>query len=219
VSQMHRSPGVFFDHDGGKTHATGKYLFAARVIPYRGSWLDFEFDAKDHMYVRIDRRRQLPVTTLLRALDSKKSAQYRAQQEANDKPDDNLMIQGMSNEEILSTFYDVVKYVKEENGWKTAFVPERYRGVKLASDLVDAKTGKVVADAGEKITPRKAKQLAENGLKDILVQDADLQGSYLAEDIFDGNTGQVYYEAGHEITADDLADLEKYTIRTLPVLA
>ncbi len=219
VSQMHRSPGVFFDHDGGKTHASGKYLFAARVIPYRGSWLDFEFDAKDNMYVRIDRRRKLPVTTLLRALDSESTAKYRAEQEAKDKPVDPLMVQGMSNEEILSTFYDVVKYDKVEGGWKTAFVAGRYRGVKLAYDLVDAKTGKVAVEAGEKITPRKAKQLAEGGLKDILVQDEQLAGTYMAEDIFDGATGQVYFEAGHELTADDMAQLEEFTIKTLPILA
>ena len=219
VSQMHRSPGVFFDHDGGKTHASGKYLFSARVIPYRGSWLDFEFDAKDLMYVRIDRRRKLPVTTLLRALDSASSAKYRAEAEAKDKPVDPLMIQGMSNEEILSTFYDVITYDKTDKGWKTAFAPGRYRGVKLAYDLVDAKTGKAVVEAGEKITPRKAKQLAEGGLKDILVQDEQLAGTYLAEDIFDGATGQVYFEAGHELSAGDMAQLDEFTIKQLPILA
>ena len=101
VSQMHRSPGVFFDHDGGKTHVSGKYLFSARVIPYRGSWLDFEFDAKDHMYVRIDRRRKLPVTTMLRSLDSAATESYRQKCEEQDKDVDPLMVQGMSNEEIL----------------------------------------------------------------------------------------------------------------------
>src|SRR5208282_4886252 len=100
VSQMHRSPGVFFDHDKGKTHSSGKYLFAARVIPYRGSWLDFEFDAKDMVYVRIDRRRKLPVTTLLYALDSKDTEELRAQ--AGDKPVDLALLKGMSAEEILS---------------------------------------------------------------------------------------------------------------------
>jgi DNA-directed RNA polymerase subunit beta len=105
VSQMHRSPGVFFDHDKGKTHASGKLLFAARVIPYRGSWLDFEFDAKDVVYVRIDRRRKLPATTFLYAL-------------------------GMDGEEILTTFYDVVPFEKREGGWATPYKPERWRGVK-----------------------------------------------------------------------------------------
>ncbi|HXQ46523.1 MAG TPA: DNA-directed RNA polymerase subunit beta, partial [Caulobacteraceae bacterium] len=105
VSQMHRSPGVFFDHDKGKTHASGKLLFAARVIPYRGSWLDFEFDAKDIVYVRIDRRRKLPATTFLYAL-------------------------GMDGEEILTTFYDVVPFEKREGGWATPYKADRWRGVK-----------------------------------------------------------------------------------------
>ena len=114
VSQMHRSPGVFFDHDGGKTHVSGKYLFSARVIPYRGSWLDFEFDAKDVMYVRIDRRRKLPLTTFLRCLDGAETEALRAEAEANDEEVDPLMVQGMSNEEILDVFYDTVTYKKDK---------------------------------------------------------------------------------------------------------
>ena len=105
VSQMHRSPGVFYDHDKGKTHSSGKFLFSARIIPYRGSWLDFEFDAKDLLYVRIDRRRKLPVTTLLLAL-------------------------GLSQEEILSYFYDSVDFVRAGQGWKQPFRPDRMRGQK-----------------------------------------------------------------------------------------
>ncbi len=219
VSQMHRSPGVFFDHDGGKTHASGKYLFAARVIPYRGSWLDFEFDAKDLMYVRIDRRRKLPVTTLLRALDSSMTADYRAKCEENDQPVDPLMVQGMSNEEILRTFYGVVTYSKEKKGWKTAFDGARMRGVKLDHDLIDAKTGKSVLDAGTKITARVIKQLEEKGLKDMLVEDAQLIGQYLAEDIFDAKTGQVIFEAGHEITEEELKAFDKSGVTDIPVLA
>src|SRR4051812_12055886 len=110
VSQMHRSPGVFFDHDKGKTHSSGKYLFAARVIPYRGSWLDFEFDAKDHVYVRIDRRRKLPVTTLLYALDAKETESYRARIKQTGEELDRRAINGMTREEILSAFYDTVTY-------------------------------------------------------------------------------------------------------------
>ncbi|MCB9982702.1 MAG: DNA-directed RNA polymerase subunit beta [Rhodospirillales bacterium] len=219
VSQMHRSPGVFFDHDGGKTHASGKYLFAARVIPYRGSWLDFEFDAKDHMYVRIDRRRKLPVTTLLRALDSEETARYRRKCEENDEAIDPLMIQGMSNEEILNTFYDTLTYTREKKGWKTPFNPESMRGVKLASDLIDSKTGKAVAKEGDKITPRKAKKLVEDGLKDILVSAEQLVGQYLAADLFDAKTGQVTHEAGHEITEDDLKTIDEAGIKDLPILS
>ncbi len=219
VSQMHRSPGVFFDHDNGKTHASGKYLFSSRVIPYRGSWLDFEFDAKDLMYVRIDRRRKLPVTTMLRALDSASTQAYRKECEEQDVEIDPLMIQGMSNEEILATFYETIKHAKIKKGWKTSFNGERLRGVKLAHDLVDAKTGDVVAEEGAKITPRKAKKLVEDGLKDILVSDQQLVGQYLATDIFNAETGQVLFEAGHELLVEDLEVLEENKVKEIPTLA
>ncbi len=161
VSQMHRSPGVFFDHDKGKTHSSGKYLFAARVIPYRGSWLDFEFDAKDHLYVRIDRRRKLPVTTLLLALDGAATAKLRDKRAAESKPLAPHEAQGMSKEEILASFYSTVHFTRGKRGWKAPFDPARFRNVKLTHDLVDAKTGKVMVEAGEKITPRQARKLAE----------------------------------------------------------
>src|SRR5919205_1107795 len=143
VSQMHRSPGVFFDHDKGKTHSSGKYLFAARVIPYRGSWLDFEFDAKDIVNVRIDRKRKLPVTALLHAL-------------------------GMNSEEILNTFYNRISYVRGKNGWQIPYSAEAWRGQKPSHDVVDAKTGEVVFNANEKITPRRANQAAKDGLKNLI---------------------------------------------------
>ena len=218
VSQMHRSPGVFFDHDGGKTHASGKYLFSARVIPYRGSWLDFEFDAKDHLYVRIDRRRKLPVSTLMRSLDSAETEAYRKECEEKDIDVDPLMIQGMSNEEILGTFYDTITYEKAKKGWKTAFDAERFRGVKLTADLINAKTGKAALKEGDKVTPRKAKKLAEEGLTEILVQNEQLVGQYLAADLFDQKTGQITHEAGHEITEEDLAAIDEAKIEELPIL-
>ena len=219
VSQMHRSPGVFFDHDDGKTHASGKYLFSSRIIPYRGSWLDFEFDAKDLMFVRIDRRRKLPATTFLRSLDSAATAAYRAKCEENDTPVDPLQVQGMSNEEMLRTFYDVITYVKDKKGWRTDFNGPRLRGMKLTFDLVDAKTGKTVAEAGSKMTPRLAKQLSEDkGLKEIIVTDEQIVGQYLAADVFDNKTGVVLFEAGHEITAEDIVTLEGAGIDTIPVL-
>ncbi len=219
VSQMHRSPGVFFDHDGGKTHVSGKYLFSSRVIPYRGSWLDFEFDAKDLMFVRIDRRRKLPVTTFLRALDSEDTVEYRKECEENDKEVDPLMVQGMSNEEILSVFYDTIVYSKDKKGWKTTFNADRFRGVKLLADLIDAKTGKAVEEAGTKITPRKAKKLVEDGLKEILVADEQFIGQYLAQDMIHPETGEVLFEAGHEITEEDLAKMAELKVETMPVLA
>ena len=174
VSQMHRSPGVFFDHDKGKSHSSGKLLFAARVIPYRGSWLDIEFDSKDIVHARIDRRRKIPVTSLLMAL-------------------------GMDGEEILSTFYNKITYRKSKDHWRIPFNVDRFRGLKAVGDLVDADSGEIVVEQGKKITARQAKQLADKGLKAIKATDEDLIGSYLAEDIVNYQTGEIYLEAGDEI--------------------
>src|SRR6202163_3378712 len=119
VSQMHRSPGVFFDHDKGKTHSSGKLLFAARIIPYRGSWLDIEFDAKDIVFVRIDRRRKLPVSSLLYVLDSDATEKQRAKRLKDGKPLQQHEVQGMTKEEILTQFYETVLYKRAKNGWTT----------------------------------------------------------------------------------------------------
>jgi len=219
VSQMHRSPGVFFDHDGGKTHSSGKYLFAARVIPYRGSWLDFEFDAKDLVYVRIDRRRKLPVTTLLMALDSDESAKYRERQMKANKPVDPTKIQGISNEEILNYFYQTIPYERTKEGWKTAYIPDRFRGIKIRYDLVDVKTGKVKVPAGTKITARQAKKLEEEGLKEHLILKEELVGTYLARAVADEKTGEVVFEAGDEIDNKGLEKIEKLGLKTLGILA
>ncbi|MDP9128524.1 MAG: DNA-directed RNA polymerase subunit beta, partial [Pseudomonadota bacterium] len=218
VSQMHRSPGVFFDHDKGKSHSSGKYLFAARVIPYRGSWLDFEFDAKDLIYVRIDRRRKLPVTSLLYALDNDATDKLRIKRKKENKPIQLQEIQGMGKEEILSSFYETVLYKKTKNGWTTAFSPERMKGQKLLVDLVDAKTGKSAAEAGTKMTARLGAKLVEQGLKEILVQTNELVGQYLANDMIDEKTGQVLFEAGDDLTADALEKLEENGVKELAVL-
>ncbi|MFP4387053.1 MAG: DNA-directed RNA polymerase subunit beta, partial [Alphaproteobacteria bacterium] len=218
VSQMHRSPGVFFDHDGGKGHVSGKYLFSARVIPYRGSWLDFEFDAKDLMYVRIDRRRKLPLTTFLRCLDSTETEKLRAEAEENDEEIDPLMVQGMSNEEILANFYETVSYTKTKKGWKTGFNGERLRGTKMLFDLVDAKSGKVVMEEGEKMTARKAKKLAEDGLEEIIVQESQLLGCFLAKDVFDTSTGVVMFEAGYELEEGDFERLTEAGVEQVDLL-
>ncbi|MGQ4272683.1 DNA-directed RNA polymerase subunit beta [Terrihabitans sp. B22-R8] len=184
VSQMHRSPGVFFDHDRGKTHASGKLLFAARIIPYRGSWLDIEFDAKDIVYARIDRKRKIPVTSLLYAL-------------------------GLDSEEILQTFYNKILYKRTKDGWRVPFSAERMKGFKAQVDLVDADTGEVVLEAGKKLTVRAARQLAEKGVQALRVSDEDLVGSYLAEDLVNEETGEIYVEAGEEITEKTLQALEE----------
>ncbi|MFY9287456.1 MAG: DNA-directed RNA polymerase subunit beta [Alphaproteobacteria bacterium] len=218
VSQMHRSPGVFFDHDKGKTHSSGKYLFAARVIPYRGSWLDFEFDAKDLVYVRIDRRRKLPVTSLLYALDSVETEKTRAKRNKDGKPLSANEIQGMTKEEVLSSFYEIITYKHVKNGWTTAFNPDRLKGQKLVSALVDAKTGKSVAEAGAKMTARLGAKLAEQGVKELLFQSAELAGQYLATDMIDEKNGQVLFEAGDELTADTLEKLEESGVKELQIL-
>jgi DNA-directed RNA polymerase subunit beta len=193
VSQMHRSPGVFFDHDKGKTHSSGKLLFAARIIPYRGSWLDFEFDAKDIIYARIDRRRKLPITTLLYAL-------------------------GLTSEDILHTFYKAVTYKHTKNGWKTPFDPQRYKGIKPSVDLIDAKTGQVVVEAGKKITPRLARKIADDGVKELLVRDEDLHGLFLADELVNEKTGEIFAEAGDEINEKTLAALKDAGFNELRML-
>ena len=184
VSQMHRSPGVFFDHDKGKSHSSGKLLFAARIIPYRGSWLDFEFDPKDIVFARIDRRRKLAITTLLYAL-------------------------GLKSEEILHEFYKSVTYTHTKDGWKTPFDVDRYKGIKPTVDLIDAKTKAVVVEAGKKITPRLAKKIAEDGTKDLLVRDEDLFGRYIADELVNEKTGEIFAEAGDEIDEKVLETLKE----------
>src|SRR6195952_60003 len=218
VSQMHRSPGVFFDHDKGKTHSSGKYLFAARVIPYRGSWLDFEFDSKDLVYVRIDRKRKLPVTTLLYALESAATEQLRAAREAKGETVDPTEIRGMDQEEILGHFYGKVVFDHTPKGWARPFDPEAFRGVKLLEPLIDAATGEVVAKAEDKLTARQARRIAEN-TKEVLVGRADLLGRYMAEDLVNAETGEIFAEAGEELAEARLAALEEAGITTLPTLA
>src|SRR6201995_640748 len=218
VSQMHRSPGVFFDHDKGKTHSSGKYLFAARVIPYRGSWLDFEFDSKDLVYVRIDRKRKLPVTTLLYALESAASEQMRAAREAKGETFDPSEIRGMDQEEILSHFYGKVVFDHTPKGWARPFDPDAFRGVKLLEPLIDAATGEVVAKSEDKLTTRQARRIAEN-TKEVLVGRADLLGRYMAEDLVNAETGEIFAEAGEELVESRLAALEEAGITSLPTLA
>ena len=219
VSQMHRSPGVFFDHDKGKTHSSGKYLFAARIIPYRGSWLDFEFDAKDLVYARIDRRRKLPVTTLLMALDSEETTQIRADAEKAGTKVDPSELEGLTTENILNYFYETVVYTKVKKGWKTPFLGDRLKGVKVSTDLVNAKTGKVAVEAGTKLTARSLRQLEEKGLVDILVTGEDMIGRYSSVDIINEKTGEVYIEAGNEITEEILEVLEEAKITEIDTLA
>ena len=217
VSQMHRSPGVFFDHDKGKTHSSGKYLFAARVIPYRGSWLDFEFDSKDLVYVRIDRKRKLPVTTLLYALEGTATEALRAAREAKGETLEPSEIRGMDAEEILTYFYNQVVFDRTPKGWARPFEPDAFRGAKLLEPLVDAATGEVVAEADAKLTARQARKIAET-TKEVLVGRADLLGRFVAEDLVNLETGVIYADAGEELVEARLAALEEAGITRLPTL-
>lgn len=193
VSQMHRSPGGFFYHDEGKTHSSGKFLYSGRIIPYRGSWLDFEFDAKDIIFIRIDRKRKLPVTTLLYAI-------------------------GMTRSEILNTYYQTETYEHTKNGWIKEFDPSEVVVQRLTSNLINAETGESVLEAGQKITPRLAKKYAENGLKKILVQDEALIGSYIGKEIIDNESGEVLVALGEQITPDIIKGLVAAKLKSITTL-
>jgi DNA-directed RNA polymerase subunit beta len=192
VSQLHRSPGVFFDHDRGKTHSSGKLLFSARVIPYRGSWLDFEFDPKDAIFTRIDRRRKLPVTILLRAL-------------------------GMNNEEILETFFDLSKITLKKDGAKLELIPERLRGETAYFDI-RSKTGKVLVPKGKRITARHVKLIEETEVKTLEVPDEYLLGKIVANPIIDKESGEILIDANGEITEEILESLREAGVKTFNVL-
>ncbi|MBJ6979724.1 MULTISPECIES: DNA-directed RNA polymerase subunit beta [unclassified Luteimonas] len=189
VSQLHRSPGVFFDHDRGKTHSSGKLLYSARIIPYRGSWLDFEFDPKDALFTRIDRRRKLPVSVLLRAL-------------------------GYNNEEMLNEFFEINHFhIDPEEGVQLELVPERLRGETLDFDLADG--DRVIVEAGRRITARHVKQLTDSGIEALAVPDAYLVGRVLSHDVVDAATGELIASANDEITDEMLEALRKAGIEAV----
>ena len=192
VSQLHRSPGVFYDHDRGKTHSSGKLLFSARVIPYRGSWLDFEFDPKDAIFTRIDRRRKLPVTILLRAL-------------------------GMNNEEILDTFFETSKVTLKKSGAKLELIPERLRGETAFFDI-RSRTGKVLVPNGKRITTRHVKMIEEAGVKALEVPDEYLLGKIVANTIVDKESGEILVEANGELTEELLELLRDSGLKSLNIL-
>ena len=195
VNQMHRSPGVFFDHDKGKTHASGKLLFNCRIIPNRGSWLDFEFDPKDLMYFRIDRKRKLPITTFLYAL-------------------------GYSKKEILDLFYDFKTFAlsKEKNTWQTKFNPNEYkRSIKLRNDLINFKDGKKLLKKGSKINFVIAKKLFDDGLKEISHTSDFFVGKYIKEDLMHPETKEVFINSGSIITQELLDKIIEYQINTIQI--
>ena len=191
VSQLHRSPGVFYDHDKGKTHSSGKVLYSARIIPYRGSWLDFEFDPKDILFSRIDRRRKIPATIMLRALD-------------------------MGTEEILSEFYEEDSYTLDKDSVKVALVPERLRGETLSVDI--KVKSKVYVEAGKRITARHIKELTNSKASEITLSDEFLIGKVLSKDIFDSETGEVLLAANTEIREEILEILKENKISEIKCL-
>ncbi len=191
VSQLHRSPGVFFDHDKGKTHSSGKLLYSARIIPYRGSWLDFEFDAKDNLFVRIDRRRKLPATILLRAL-------------------------GYDNQQMLEMFHETNSFQLEEEGALWAFVPDRLRGEKAQFDIYIGDD--LLVESGRPVTARHIKLMREAGIEHLAVPDNYLEGRILARDLIDGETGEVLAAANSEITPEDLPKWRAQGVTELPTL-
>jgi len=191
VSQLHRSPGVFFDHDKGKTHSSGKLLFSARVIPYRGSWLDMEFDPKDSLFVRIDRRRKLPATILLRAL-------------------------GYENEEILDIFFDTNDFHITKTEIKLTLVAERLRG-EMATFDIKAKN-KVIVEEGRRITARHIRELEKSGVKTLVVPEEYLFGKVLANNIVDKETGELIAAANDEITEELLEKLREADIKDIRTL-
>ncbi|GAA0791402.1 MULTISPECIES: DNA-directed RNA polymerase subunit beta [Pseudomonadati] len=192
VSQLHRSPGVFFDHDRGKTHSSGKVLYNARIIPYRGSWLDFEFDPKDALFVRIDRRRKLPATIMLRALD-------------------------FSTQDILDLFFERIEFKIKKDSLVMALVPDRLRGETASYDIKDAE-GSLLVEAGRRITARHIKQLEKTNTTELEVPVDYIVGKYAAQDYIDEDTGEVLVTANTEITLEDLANLSLAGIKNIDTL-
>ena len=219
VSQMHRSPGVFFDHDKGKTHASGKYLFAARVIPYRGSWLDFEFDPKDILNVRIDRRRKLPCSTFLMALLDDDSEKYLQDCLKKNQEPDRAELSGLTRENILNFFYEKDIYNYENDCWVTEFKEDFFKGKKLDFDLINSSNGEIIAKVGDKITQRNINLFKEQGLKSILVDNGHILGKFIAEDLINESTGEVYAEAGDEITEDLIQLVKLHDLKSISILS
>ena len=218
VSQMHRSPGVFFDHDFGKTHTSGKLLFNARIIPYRGSWLDFEHDAKNNIHARIDRKRKFPVTTLLKCLLSNSSAKYIDDCDKNKIEPDPKKILGMSGEEILSIFYDNSSYKRNSLGWQFKEDLLFYKSKILGYDLLDSTSGKILISKGTKINQKIINDIKKKKVTNLSINENSLVGLYIASDIIDEKTGKIFYEAGFEIDEDFINFLNSNKINKIDIL-
>jgi DNA-directed RNA polymerase subunit beta len=193
VSQLHRSPGVFFEHDKGRTHSTGKLLYSARIIPYRGSWIDFEFDPKDILYVRIDRRRKFPATVLLRAL-------------------------GMTTEDLLNYYYKKDVISLDPKGYTKKFEPEQLLGMRVTRDVKDPKSGEVVAREGRKFNKAIVRQLEAAKVSEIPIAQEEITGRISAHDVIDSNTGEVLLQTNEELTEESLEKLKEHGVKKIEVL-
>ena len=218
VSQMHRSPGVFFDHDFGKTHVSGKYLFSARIIPYRGSWLDFEHDAKNNIHARIDRKRKFPVTTLFKCLVSSISENYIDNCENKKIDHDPKKIQGMTGEEILKVFYDSYEFKKGKHGWNSKLDLGFYKGTVLNYNILDSSTGKIILEKGTKVTQRIINDVSKKKIKIFCIEEESLVGSFLSSDIINEKSGKIYFEAGFEIDEELIDFLNDNKISKIYIL-
>ncbi len=218
VSQMHRSPGVFFDHDFGKTHTSGKYLFNARIIPYRGSWLDFEHDAKNNIHARIDRKRKFPVTTLFKCLLSSMSEKYIKECEDNKIEPDPKRILGMTGEEILSIFYNNTNYKKNNYGWSFKEDLSFFKAKILNFDLLDSKNGKVIVSKGTKVNQKIINDLKKKNISNVTINEESLIGFFISSDVIDEKTGKIYFEAGYEIDEIFLQFLNDKNINKIDIL-
>ena len=183
VSQLHRSPGVFFEHDKGRTHSTGKLLYSARIIPYRGSWIDFEFDPRDVLYVRIDRRRKFPATVLLRAL-------------------------GMTTEDLLNYYYKKDVIILDAKQLAKQFKPDQLLGARVSRDVKDPKTGEVLAREGRKFNKAIVRALEEAKISEIPIALDDVVGRVSAHDVVDPTTGEVLVQINEELTEETLEKLQ-----------
>ncbi len=193
VSQMHRSPGVFYDHDSGQTHSSGKFLYSARIIPYRGSWLDYEFDPKDFAYFRIDRKRKIYISSLLQAI-------------------------GLTKAEILEGFYGTTELKKNKNGWYLPLNAQRFRAVTLAFDLIDADSGEIILETGTKVTGKRIRDLEKSETKNYIIPEEVLGNLAVIEDIVDGN-GEVIASVGSNIEPNVVEYFNENKIKTVKVVA
>ena len=218
VSQLHRSPGVFFDHDEGKTHASGKVLYNARIIPYRGSWLDFEFDHKDNLFFRIDRKKKMISTTIFQSLPSKASEKYLEECKINKVEPDIYKVSGMTSEEILTFFYKSYNFKKNKDGWVVSLDLDNFKFKNLPFNLVDPSTKEVLVYKDVKLSLKILEMIKDKKVNKFLFTEEELEGFYLSKDLVNTETGLVYAEAGTVINEDLFKRLSELSITSFSII-